>query len=350
MIAFSLLVFSASALSAAENNPVINKTEQLHLNTIVNAEAIKRVPPKYPISAAKEGKEGWVQLSFVVEPDGTTSNVIVENSSNPVFESYALKSIKKWQYSPATMDGKAIQQCRNQVQMDFKLSDTPKGASKWFFKQYRLANRYLEENKLEDAKEIAKKIEEKGRWNAYEDMYYAILNSLIAEQSKDNEAELNAIKNVLGYRELQKEEQYSAFATRAFSLAVERQLYGDAKSIFENLQTHYSENPNVAKLTPYYEQITAYLASDKPLVIDAKIGERDFWSYQLERSGFVIDNVSGNLTNLEVRCDNYHSQFLVESGNKWQIPESWGRCSVYVFGDANAKFRLADVHHGEQKI
>jgi len=116
------------------------------------------------------------------------------------------------------------------------------------------------------------------------------------------------------------------------------------------LKTHYSDNPNVAKLTPYYDQITAYLASDKPLVIDAEIGERDFWRYQLERSGFVIDNVEGNLTNLEVRCDNHHSQFLVEAGNKWQIHESWGTCSVYVFGDANAKFRLADVHHGEQKI
>ncbi|MGB0986223.1 MAG: energy transducer TonB [Pseudoalteromonas spongiae] len=349
MILLPLITLSASALSAADTSDLANKTEQLHLNTIVNAEAIERVPPKYPINAARNGKEGWVQLSFVVEPDGSTSNIIVEDSSNEAFEKYALRSIKKWKYSPATKDGKPIQQCRNQVQLDFKLSNTPKGASKWFFRQYRLANRYLEENKLEDAKEIAKKIEEKGRWNAYEDMYYAILNSLIAEQSKDNEAELNAIKSVLGYRELQKEEQYSAFATRAFSLAVELQLYGDAKSIFENLQTHYSDNPNVAKLIPYYDQITAYLASDKPLVIDAEIGKRDFWSYQLERSAFIIDNVVGNLTNLEVRCDNHHSQFLVESGNKWQIPESWGSCSVYVFGDTNAKFTLADVH-GEQKI
>ena len=349
MIPFSLLVLSASALSTAENNTVINKTDQLHLNTIVNAEAIKRIPPKYPVSAARDGKEGWVQLSFVVEPDGTTSNVIVDNSSNPIFESYARRSIEKWQYSPATMDGKAIQQCRNQVQIDFKLSEKSKGASKKFVKHYKLANRYLEENNIAEAQKIMAKIEEKGRWNAYEDMYYAILNSLIAEQTKDTETELNAIKSVLRHRELQKETQYSAFAARAFSLAIERQLYGDAKSIFENLKTHYSDNPNVAKLTPYYDQITAYLASEKPLVINAAIGNRDFWRYQLERSGFVIDNVEGNLTNLEVRCDNHHSQFLVEAGNKWQIPESWGTCSVYVFGDADATFTFADVH-GKQVI
>ncbi|MFH6952436.1 energy transducer TonB [Pseudoalteromonas sp. XMcav1-K] len=349
MILLPLITLSASVLSAADTSDLANKTEQLHLNTIVNAEAIKRVPPKYPINAARDGKEGWVQLSFVVEPDGSTSNVIVEDSSNEAFEKYALRSIKKWKYSPATKDGKPIQQCRNQVQLDFKLSNVPKGASKWFFRQYRSAMDFLEENKVAEAEEIAKKIEEKGRWNAYEDMYYSILTSLIAEKNTNPKAELAAIKKVLSYNDLQKEAQYSSLAARAFSLAVELQEYGDARSIFTTLKRHYPENEKLAMLTPYYNQVTAYLKSDKPIIINAQISKRDFWSYQLERSAFIIDNVEGNLTNLEVRCDNHHSQFLVESGNKWQIPESWGSCSVYVFGDSNAKFTLADVH-GEQKI
>ncbi len=349
MILLPLITLSASALSAADTSDLANKTEQLHLNTIVNAEAIERVPPKYPINAARNGKEGWVQLSFVVEPDGSTSNIIVEDSSNEAFEKYALRSIKKWKYSPATKDGKPIQQCRNQVQLNFKLSDTPKGASKWFFRQYRSAMVFLEENKVTEAEEIAKKIEEKGRWNAYEDMYYSILTSLIAEKNTNPKAELAAIQKVLSYNDLQEEAQYSSLAARAFSLAVELQEYGDARSIFATLKRHYPENERLAMLSPYYNQVTAYLKSDKPIIINAQISKRDFWSYQLERSAFIIDNVVGNLTNLEVRCDNHHSQFLVESGNKWQIPESWGSCSVYVFGDTNAKFTLADVH-GEQKI
>ena len=349
MILLPLITLSASALSAADTSDLANKTEQLHLNTIVNAEAIKRVPPKYPINAAREGKEGWVQLSFVVEPDGSTSNIIVEDSSNEAFEKYALRSIKKWKYSPATKDGKPIQQCRNQVQLDFKLSNIPKGASKWFFRQYRSAMVFLEENKVTEAEEIAKKMEEKGRWNAYEDMYYSILTSLIAEKNTNPKAELAAIQKVLSYNDLQEEAQYSSLAARAFSLAVELQEYGDARSIFATLKRHYPENERLAMLSPYYNQVTAYLKSDKPIIINAQISKRDFWSYQLERSAFIIDNVDGNLTNLEVRCDNHHSQFLVESGNKWQIPESWGSCSVYVFGDTNAKFTLADVH-GEQKI
>lgn len=349
MILLPLITLSANALSAADTSDLANKTEQLHLNTIVNAEAIERVPPKYPINAARNGKEGWVQLSFVVEPDGSTSNIIVEDSSNEAFEKYALRSIKKWKYSPATKDGKPIQQCRNQVQLNFKLSDTPKGASKWFFRQYRSAMDFLEENKVAEAEEIAKKIEEKGRWNAYEDMYYSILTSLIAEKNTNPKAELAAIQKVLSYDDLQKEAQYSSLAARAFSLAVELQEYGDARSIFATLKRHYPENEKLAMLSPYYNQVTAYLKSDKPIIINAQISKRDFWSYQLERSAFIIDNVVGNLTNLEVRCDNHHSQFLVESGNKWQIPESWGSCSVYVFGDTNAQFTLADVHV-EQKI
>ena len=86
MISFSLLLHVTSISSATENYEVTNKTEQLHLNTVVKAEVIKRIPPKYPRLDAHSGKEGWVQLSFVVKPDGSTSNMIIEDSSNKIFE------------------------------------------------------------------------------------------------------------------------------------------------------------------------------------------------------------------------------------------------------------------------
>lgn len=349
MFSFSLLVLFASTSGAIENSVVTNETEQLHLNTVVKAQVIKRIPPKYPRLAAHSGKEGWVQLSFVVKPDGSTSNIIVEDSSNKIFEKAALRSIKEWQYSPAKMDGKAIQQCLNKVLLDFRLSNTPKAASKKFVKQFRWVTRYLKENNIVEVQKIMAKIQDNGRWNAYEDMYYEILNSLLAEKTKDTKAELNALKRVLGHHKLQKESQYSAHAVRAFSLAIELQRYDDAKSIFENLKTHYFDNPNVANLTPYYEQMIEYLVSDEPLVVNGAIGSRDFWRYKVERNGFVIDNVKGNLTNLDVRCDNYYSQFRVEAGNMWLIPQSWGDCSVYIFGDEDTTFTIADVH-GKQGI
>ena len=350
MSLLSLFVLASNAITVAPSDISTSKTEKLHLNTIVNAEPIKRINPKYPMSAARDGKEGWVQLSFVVEPDGSTSRVIVEDSSNKVFEKAALKSIKQWQYSPATLNGEAIQQCRNQVQMDFRLSETSKGASKWFVKKYKLANQYLNKKQFEDAQGVLQEMDEKGLWNGYENLYYNILSTLIDAEKGDMDGELASLQNALRYKDYQKETQYSAFSSRAFSLAIELKQYGDARRIYESFEALYPENAQLKKLSSSYQQIIAYLASEQPIVFDAQIKERDFWRYELERNGFIIDDVQGQLTNLEIRCDNNHSQFLVESGNRWHIPASWGQCAVYVFGDLEASFKFADVHIKDSEV
>ena len=59
MILLPLITLSASALSAADTSDLANKTEQLHLNTIVNAEAIKRVPPNIQSMVRVTAKKVW---------------------------------------------------------------------------------------------------------------------------------------------------------------------------------------------------------------------------------------------------------------------------------------------------
>jgi TonB family protein len=342
MVFIATFLSAASAVLATEN-----KTDNLHINTIINAKALKRSLPKYPNGAASKGIEGWVALSFVIEEDGSTSNVLIEDSSNRVFEREARKTVQRWLYSPAEQDGRAIQQCETRVRLEFNLHDTPQGASRKFIAKYKSANQFLEQGNIDEFKRVIGEIEQTGRINSYEETYFKILTFELAAKSNNDKKQLSAIEFLLGQKDILSEEQYEFYAEKGFALASNSKQYFKAESIYEKVQNAYPEGQFITTYRSYYDQIMAYLASDKPVIFEAMIGERDFWRYSLSRNGFVIDEVEGKLTNLEVRCDYKHSQFLIESGNMWTIPKSWGKCSVYVYGDKDTRFTFGEVHSKE---
>ena len=122
----SLLLF-ISPLVIANTTPT--PTQAKVIDTVINAKPIKRVPPKYPKHAARNGQEGWVKLSFVIDQQGNVLDPIVEDSSGiKSLEKAARIALKKWKYDPAKRDGEAIEQCQMTVQLDFKMHKT----ATWF--------------------------------------------------------------------------------------------------------------------------------------------------------------------------------------------------------------------------
>lgn len=86
------------------------------------ATPIVRINPKYPTVAAREGIEGWVQLSFNVSPSGAVIDAQVTDSEpKRIFDREALRAIKRWKYRPKVIDGVAQLQTGQSVQLDFKL-------------------------------------------------------------------------------------------------------------------------------------------------------------------------------------------------------------------------------------
>lgn len=80
-----------------------------------------RKEPKYPISSARNGKEGWVQLAFTVDEYGfVTDTKILDSKGGSGFEKSSLNSVKKWRYAPKFVDGKAVA-AQSTVQLDFTL-------------------------------------------------------------------------------------------------------------------------------------------------------------------------------------------------------------------------------------
>jgi protein TonB len=87
-----------------------------------DASPIVRIEPKYPIQAARDGKEGYVILSFTInEVSGVEDVKVIEAQPKRVFDKEAKRALRKWKYKPKVVDGKAQRRPGLTVQLDFKM-------------------------------------------------------------------------------------------------------------------------------------------------------------------------------------------------------------------------------------
>lgn len=89
------------------------------------ATPIVRIEPKYPIQAARDGKEGWVRLSFTINEVGGVEDVtVIEAQPKRIFDREAKRALRKWKYKPKVVDGKAEKQFNMKVELEFSLGES----------------------------------------------------------------------------------------------------------------------------------------------------------------------------------------------------------------------------------
>lgn len=71
--------------------------------------ALVTVAPVYPARAAARGLEGYVIVQFTITALGTVADVIVTDSSNALFERYAIDAAYKFKYKPRVIDGEPVE-------------------------------------------------------------------------------------------------------------------------------------------------------------------------------------------------------------------------------------------------
>lgn len=127
MIRFQIFSLAlALSMAAASADPVAPTTGTGE--DVISASTLTRTyttPPTWPESAG--GREGWVQLRFTVLPDGTVTDIVV-NESDPagVFDASAVEALRQWKFEPVQRDGKKIAQ-RAEIRMKFAQPSQPKG-------------------------------------------------------------------------------------------------------------------------------------------------------------------------------------------------------------------------------
>ncbi|MDF2177450.1 energy transducer TonB [Aliiglaciecola sp. CAU 1673] len=331
------LVISAISLPVCAEQPV-------YLDSIINAEVVDRVVPKYPTQLGRKGQEGWVQLSYVVSAQGTVENVLVEDSSGQrLFEKAAKEAVEKWTFEPAQLDGKPVQQCKNGVLFDFSMSKPSKGVTRRFANRVESIQSLIKAGELDAAKVQLDLLEDKESWNLNEGAVLWMVKAAYQQAKGAAEQELQSLKRALAYEDRLTDEQLFVLRARRFQLEVSANLLAAALETFNKLRTNSNHQDVIAQLQPYADNAAALLASESPIAVEGAVDERALWSHGLSRNRFTLIDVEGELVGLEVRCDSQHSSYKAIAELIWDVPQSWGQCSVYVKGEPNSRFTLVEL-------
>lgn len=123
IIACAVMILQAVAITAQTQNQTIYTPEQVEQRAMFPGGqdgmlSYMMQHMKYPKEAEKDKAQGTVVVHFVVESNGSISNVMVPDSLkvHPVLDAAAVQLVKKMpKWKPAMLKGKAVRQYASHV-------------------------------------------------------------------------------------------------------------------------------------------------------------------------------------------------------------------------------------------
>lgn len=317
---------------------------------------IQQVVPEYPEEARRRGQEGFVTLNFVVEPDGSAADPIVEDSSGiKELEKAAIASILRTRYKPATWNGKPIQQCATRQIYHFIISGRELGARLEFVSNYKQVVKLNEQQRSAEADAKLDEMVKKGAWNNYESARLWLMRASFQERRGDELGALRSYRRATLGRGMHLEPKiYRSVLTEVFRLEVKMLEFADALETYSvmTLLKPPMTNEAVARVVG---EIRDAISGSKILAFPGTVEFRtgceegaSNWQHTLVRRKFAFSDTQGRIDEFQLRCDLKRVRDKVSIEKTWEVPRSWGHCEVFVFGDRGAKVTLleypADTH------
>jgi TonB family protein len=325
--------------------PAVAEDAAPRLGTLVDPKPIERKSPSYPMSALQGWKEGWVLVSFCVDTQGAVQNPVIERSSGvPEFERASLRAISQWKYEPARLDGLPVEQCQASVRLSFSMSGMPMGARPVFVRKWREASALIAQAKLAEAKVI---LDDLTPQNNYEGGRIALARSRIAQNTGDEQEQLAQLRAAMRQPQALEKDLLVNVERQVFALEVRNREWAAAYASYQALAKREDVLTPNERATG--EKLDAMIRGGSVLSTDAKLECRchrsngaPLWSAQLLRREFGFGESVGAIERFELRCKGHRFSAAFEVDKAWRVPEAWGACTVYVFGEEGATFELLE--------
>ena len=315
--------------------------------------AVEQPAPQFPNGRMRGGQEGWVRLSFVIDADGRAVDpLVLDSSGGPLFEQAALDAATRWRFeAPAA----AAEHGLNTVDVRFEISGDRDRASRGFLRRDRNIVTDLYYLKPDAAREKVDMANDFGGWNLYEATMLAFLNARVegAEDHRAEELEYYRRALAVSRSETFVSKNRIEILGRIFGLEVDAGQYGDALATLAELRAEKGSDEALAGLADRIRQLEDSIGDDAAIVAAGTIYNPcdcdegvPLWAHTPVRRNFSFADVDGNVQRFEARCENHRFSAQVTTGTRWSLPDEWGSCRIFVFGDDAATFGF--VEHREE--
>lgn len=300
----------------------------------------RQAVPDQPTNQFGMAVEGWVKVRYSVLADGTTADVRAVDTVPPQLPTKdVVRVVQGWTFAPATADGNAIDWYNNESTILFDDQLVPLEPSPRFQESYLAATELFNRKEFDAAKPASERLLEMGVSRLREIGLAHMLVALVNTTVPDMHTAYDAIRRATDSNAvvLPPEELVQALGYR-FAIEVQLGRAVDALDTFARraeLIAPGESDPLAAQASAIEEA----LKGDGAIAVKGYVG-RDPWRHTPSRRTFTLVDVDGDVREIEVECDRRKAVLEYMPDVDWTLPESWGRCTLFVAAKRNTTFSL----------
>lgn len=306
--------------------------------------------PVYPRPALYENREGWVRVDFEIDRSGKATNAfVVESVGGSIFENAAVRSVGRWRFEPAQLNGRPVAQMRNTAVVTFAMNEQARGSSRRFADRYNDILNLIDKKQLQRADALARSVFDEWPLNLYElTKLWALRAELALIQNDLLAAESALIKATANGGRWLDQDAYRSLLLAMVHVDVEIGQFRRAIESFRKLiEFEPDRSDEVWQTARMIKSLQEIISSDQTLATDGVIQRsegcascRDQWSFEPVRSNFNISDVEGDLASVILTCDTVRVPLPYVSNKSWLLPPHSGDCEVSVTGALGTTFRV----------
>lgn len=341
---FVSVVLIAAAASAQQE-----AVEEQVLEVYQAPSPITMPAPRYPNIAAMRSSEGWVELSFMVSPEGRAYEIyVVENVGDESFVTAAISQVEESEFSPARIGGRPVDGSSRR-KVIFELEGEGDGVTRSFGSRYRRFLSILSEAAQPEAKEALIELEAAGIHNHYEYAYFNLARYSYALRYGTPIEQMEYLRAALGETvsspnwETPLELGAARESRRALvQLQLLNRYFAEAMDSFELMQIR-GDDEGVELFHDAIERLGEFEANSSAYPVSGRINETGSWAITLLKTKFYLSDIDGTIEELKLRCETDYVFFDFDPELQYNVSDAAGECGLQVIGDPNTTFTLVQA-------
>jgi len=306
----------------------------------------KKRNPRYPLSASRQGKEGWVVLNYMVDPEGNTYEIeATAYAGDRSFVNAAKRAARRYKYTPAHFNGEPMHSGAA-TRITFRLSREQVGARPAFVKLYKAFFNQLKVGATtQQINHTYAALTDLGITYLYEDVFLAVVKSAYAERMGDH---VRAERNL--DRALRYQDDFKVFTTEKFH-ELQQQLFwhqvksgsfGDAIKTWAVIEPQVRENEDFESFFKTIAEIKRLQDEGRDFSATGTVYDHYRYSRILLASAFSFTDVDGELAESKLYCDQGFLGFAIKPNVRYNIRDDYQNCTLVVIGDPDTTFTVTE--------
>ena len=306
---------------------------------------ISPLPPA-PTNARNVPVEGYVTVRYTVLADGKAVNVRAIDAMPPSIDpAPTIATVGTWTFAPGTRDGQAIDWYNNEAVVVFRSTAGAESDNSAFREGYAAIEAMLAAPTVDYAaalaanenllSEHATRLDDIGLamvQSAVIQIGFGSLNSALVRLRMATDPRVPMLSGT---------ELMPALELR---MRLEGQLgrIGDALASHERLARGLGPKGGDAEFTELGERLRTAAASPDLLEVRGRI-LGNYWRIEPSRRYFFIARVVGTLHAIVAECDTRRIELPFNADDDSGLPDSLGKCTIFVYGDGNTDFSFVEA-------